>query len=132
MLGKTPLNRMLQLSIASTVVAICVAAPGAAHADVTLQNDGFQSGGAAGFMGGFGPGDIGASRFVAPGPSRQLLKLQLIFGPDSAAVPMTVKVYDDSAGTDAPGAELYSMDFQLTGSTSALIEIDLTADNVIV
>lgn len=111
--------------------------PRTAAADVTLQNDNFQSGGLAGFEAGFGSGDIGASRFVAPDVGRQLLKIQLVFGPDDMSnppthYPMTLKVYDDTGGTVVPGTELYSMDYQLVASSSALQEIDLSADNVIV
>jgi hypothetical protein len=104
-----------------------------AHADVTLQNDGFVSGGQALAEGGFVTGEAAASRFDAPDPGRQLLKVQVIYAPDETGnFPTTLKVYDDTAGTDVPGAELYSSDFQLVGSSSALQELDVTADNVIV
>src|SRR5438552_4181440 len=87
-----------------------------ARADVTLQNDGFASGDAVQFEGGFAVNEIGASRFVAPDPARQLLKVQLLFGGGSMAQrTITLKVYDDTAGTDNPGTELNSTDFMLSG-----------------
>lgn len=125
---------------ASQVMSVCIIAfASSARADVTLQNDGFATGDLAGFMAGFATNEIGASRFVVPDPGRQLLKVQLLFGPDPdpqnppvcTSCPMTVKVYDDTAGTDVPGAELTSMDYQLTASSSAMTELDLSAANVV-
>ena len=114
-------------------IGVTVAVIASAHADVTLQNDGFSSGGTAAFKQGFGVGDMGASSFLAPAPARQLLKVQLLYGGmNTMTKTVTFKVWDDTAGTAAPGTELYSMDFQLTGADSAIQEIDVTADNVIV
>ena len=59
-----------------------------------------------GFQGGFVAGEIGASRFVAPEAGRTLLKVQLLYGGATAQRTVTLRVFDDSAGTDAPGAEL--------------------------
>jgi uncharacterized protein (TIGR03382 family) len=104
-----------------------------AHADVELKNDGFVSGGAANFQTGFVAGEAGASRFVASTTGRQLKKLQLLFGGGAATTQtLTLRVFDDTAGTDVPGAELFMGDFQLTGSDSAIQELDLTSSNVIV
>src|SRR5690348_1721388 len=134
MLDETSMNLSYGgIKRASQVMSACVIAfVSTARADVTLQNDGFVSGDPAGFMAGFATNEIGASRFVAPDPGRQLLKVQLLFGPDAnpqnppvcTSCPMTVKVYDDTAGTDVPGAELASMDYQLTASSSAMTELD--------
>ena len=103
-----------------------------AHADVELKNDGFVSGGAANFQTGFVSGEAGASRFVASTAGRQLKKLQLLFGGAATIQTLTLRVYDDTAGTDIPGAELFMGDFQLTGSDAAIQELDLTSANVIV
>jgi len=108
-----------------------IASASLAHADTELQNECFESGMAA-FEAGFGVNDIGASRFNAPDATRQLIKVHLLFGGDTATKTITLKVYDDTAGTDAPGAELASADFQLTGSNSALQELDVTAMNIMV
>ena len=115
------------------VLGLCVSATRAARADVTLQNDSFVSGGTADFMGGFVAGESGASRFVAPDAGRQLLKVQLLYGGGSTATRTeTLKVWDDSAGTVTPGAELLSADFSLMGSDSAMQELDVSAMNVVV
>ncbi len=113
--------------------ALCVMSVGSvASADIELQNDSFTSGGQADFMGGFAVGEIGASRFVAPDAGRQLLKVHFLYGPDATQRTITLNVYDDTNGTSAPGTELFTMDFQVTGSSTAMQEIDLTADNVVV
>jgi MYXO-CTERM domain-containing protein len=104
-----------------------------ARADVELQNDGFTSGGQAVFQSGFAPGEAGASRFVAPASTQQLLKVHFLFGgTDPSTRTITLQVWDDTAGTDAPGTQLYSADFQVTGSQTAMQEIDVTADNIMV
>ncbi len=79
-----------------------------------------------GFQAGFAAGEIGASRFVAPEAGRTLLKVQLLYGGATANRTVTLRVFDDSAGTDTPGSELYSGDFQLTGSNSSIQEIATT------
>jgi hypothetical protein len=109
-------------AIGAFVGLLCLAS--LANADTELKNDGFTSGGTAGFQGGFVTGEAGASRFFAPAAGRQLVKVQLLFGGGSTAVKtVTFKVWDDTAGTDAPGAELFSADYDLTGSDTALSEI---------
>src|SRR5688572_19534555 len=110
------------------VVLLC----SVAVAETELKNDGFVSNGTAGFQGGFTDGEIGASRFIAPAAGRQLLKVQLLFGGATTQRTITLKVYDDSAGTLAPGGELFTGDFQLTGSDSAIQEISLVANNITV
>jgi len=104
-----------------------------AHADVELKNDGFVSGGQVAFQGGFVSGESAASRFVAPAAGRQITRVQLLYGGGSTATrTITLKVYDDTGGTNAPGAELYTGDYQLTGSDSAMQEITISDMTVIV
>ncbi|MDB4954840.1 MAG: hypothetical protein JWO36_2409 [Myxococcales bacterium] len=103
-----------------------------AHADVELKNDGFNTGDTPAAQGGFDAGEAAASRYVAPSAGLQLLKVQLLFAGATATRDITFKVWDDTAGTDTPGTELFTGDFTLTGSNSALQQIDLTMDNVIV
>jgi len=107
-----------------------VALASTARADVELQNDGFVSGDTGGFQAGFVSGEIGASRFVADAPGHQLLKVHLLFGPDAGTFTVTLHVWDDTSGTDAPGSELFAGDFQLMGSSSAVQELDTAAGNV--
>lgn len=105
------------------------------RADVELKNDSFQDGTLVAFHGGFVSGEVGASRFVAPSAGLQLLRVQFLFGYDIPPQPVptisiTLKVYDDSAGTVAPGGELFSGDFTVTPSNMAMQEINLATDNV--
>jgi len=118
------------MRLASTALVLVITSTAAA--DVELQNDGFVSGQQAGFQAGFVAGEAGASRFHAPEAARQLLKVHLLYGGATTAEMVTLKVWDDSAGTDTPGTELHSADFQITGSNTAMQELDVTADNVIV
>jgi len=94
-----------------------------AAADVELKNDSFIDGQAVVFSGGFGIGDIGASRFVAPEAGRILTKVQLLFGAATTTKTMTLRVYDDTAGTDTPGNMLFFGDFEMAGSDTAMQEL---------
>lgn len=118
--------------LCSLVAAALLSLVSIAHAEVELKNDGFVSGGAANFQSGFVTGEAGASRFIAASAGRQLLKLQLLFGGATTTQTLTLKVFDDTAGTDLPGTEMFSGDFELTGSDSAMQELDLTSANIIV
>jgi MYXO-CTERM domain-containing protein len=118
----------------STIVLVAALAaaslPAAASAQV-LRNDGFESGGQAGFQGGFVAGEIAASTLIAPGPA-QVQTVQLLFGGASSTQEITLRVWDDTAATTAPGAMIYEGDFQLMGSNTAMQEIDLSGMNVFV
>lgn len=103
-----------------------------ARADVELKNDGFVSGAQATFQTGFAADEAGAVRFVAPSAGRKLVKLQLLFGGAATMQNLTIKVFDDTAGTDAPGSELFASDFALTGADNAMQELDLTSGNIYV
>lgn len=125
---------MRQLLLVSVLVLVGLCSGvSLARAETELKNDGFVTNGTAGFQGGFTSGEAGASRFVAPVAGRQLLKVQLLFGGGSTAEKtVTLKVFDDTAGTDAPGAELHNQDYVLTGSDTQMQEIDLSGQNLIV
>ena len=109
-------DRLMRVGI---VVAVLAALASFAGADDTLQNDGFQSGDMALAQEGFDMGEIAASRFIAPDATRQLLKVQLIFGGAAGSATVTLQTWDDSAGTTDPGTMLSMDDFQLVGSDSA-------------
>jgi hypothetical protein len=114
------------------VLAVCFAMTAVAEAQVELKNDGFQAGGSAAFEGGFAIGEIGASRFVAPEAGRTLQKVVHLFGGGATTTQIiTIKVWDDSAGTTAPGMELFSSDFQVTGNDSAFHQADVSSQNII-
>lgn len=110
----TPLRVRFPLAL-----GITVAAP-LARADVELKNDGFVDGGTVGVQSGFIANEAGAATLVAPDAGRQLLHVQLII---ASSQTVTLKVWDDTAGTVDPGGELMSEDFQVTGSMQALNEL---------
>ena len=122
----------MRASSALVVAALALALPGIAHAQVEVRNDGFDSGESAGFQAGFVSGEIAAVRLTPTEPGAQVLAVRLLFGGATATRTVTVHVWDDSAGTTAPGAELYSGDFEMTGSNEAMQEIDLSAENILV
>lgn len=110
------------------LLALLALGASAAFAQETiLQNDGFVDGQFAGFQGGFAAGEIGAVRLAPPGPfPMDVTRVQLLFGGATTTQTVTLHIWDDSAGNAAPGVELYSGDYQLTGSDTAMQEIDLT------
>ncbi|MDO9170828.1 MAG: FlgD immunoglobulin-like domain containing protein, partial [bacterium] len=90
-----------------------------------LRNDGWSQGAPAAFQGGFVVGEIAAARFIpANADSWDVESIQLLYGGATTQQTLTLKIWDDAAGTAAPGAELFSQDFQLTGG-DALQAIDL-------
>lgn len=101
--------------------------------EVLLKNDGFVAGQPVGFMSGFVAGEAAASRLDPPGGgSWQVRRIQFLYGGATTTRTVTLKIWDDAAGTTAPGAEIYSGDHLLTGSDTALQEIDLVSANVVV
>ena len=111
---------------------LCAAAPDAADAQLILQNDDFNGSGRVGAQGGFAPGEMAASRFVAPTGGRTLQSVTFFFGGASGQRTITLHVYDDSSQAINPGGELHNADYQVMGSDSALTSIDLSATNVVV
>ena len=122
----------MRATIIAMATACAVAAPGLAAAQVELRNDGFETGMSAGFQAGFVSGEIGAVRLVAPQASVQVLSVRLLFGGATTTQTITLKIWDDSAGTVAPGVELFSGDFQLAGNNTVIHELDVAGMNVIV
>ncbi len=90
-----------------------------------LSNDGWSSGATAVFQGGFVVGEIAAARFIpANAEPWDVQSIQLLFGGATTQQTLILKIWDDAAGTLAPGTELYSQSVQLTGG-DALQAIDL-------
>ena len=114
----------------STLVAVIIHG-GVAHADLELKNDSFTTGTATGFQAGFVSGEIGAARFVAPDAGRTLLKIQFLFGGAATQQQVTINVYDDTAGTNAPGTRLWSETFAITGDNSNMQEVTVTSPVIV-
>jgi MYXO-CTERM domain-containing protein len=112
------------------VMAVWLGLTSAAHAQVELKNDGFASGGQAAFQGGFVTGEAAASRFVAPQAGLKLDKVVYLFGGSTATQTLTIRVYDDTAGTDVPGNELFTGGFQCTGSDTGFQVADVTSVDI--
>jgi hypothetical protein len=98
-----------------------------------LRNDGWFTGETAGFQGGFVPGEIAAARIVPSDPSpAPLARVRLLFGGAPAIETITLHVWDDAAGTAAPGGSLFSGDFEIGGIDEALLDVDLRAEGIVV
>jgi hypothetical protein len=126
-----PTSRVAATLAAALLVTLATTAVTAQ--ETVLQNDSFISGQPAGFQAGFAAGEIAASRFLPSGsPSYIVKRIQLLFGGATTSQAITLRIWNDAASTTVPGAELFSGDFLLTGSNTALQEIDLVSSNVIV
>lgn len=118
------------MRVFAILLCLCVGTSTAA-AQVELKNDGFLAGGQVAYQSGFCANEAAASRFVAPEAGRQLLKVRFLFGSTAETKTVTVSVWDDTAGTNAPGMELYSGEYQVTGSANGIVESDLSGQNII-
>ncbi len=123
---------VMRWCVATLAIFGVLLAASPAFAQVELKNDGFVAGGQVGYQSGFCSGEAGASRFLAPEANRKLLKVRFLFGSTTDTKVVTIKVWDDSAGTDVAGMELFSADYQVTGSANGIVESDMTAENIIV
>ena len=109
------------------------AVQGAAGAGELLANDGWVNGQVAAFQAGFEPDEIAAARFVPTGPCPCTLdQVRLLFGGSTDTESVILRVWDDAALTDAPGAEIYSDSIQITGSDLSMQELDLTVAGITV
>lgn len=109
------------------------AVQGGAPAGELLANDGWVDGQVAAFQTGFEIGEIAAARFVPIGPCPCTLdQIRLLFGGSGGTESVILRVWDDAALTEAPGAELYSDTIQLTGSDAFMQELDLTVAGITV
>ncbi|MFC1611259.1 MYXO-CTERM sorting domain-containing protein [Myxococcota bacterium] len=98
-------------------------------ATVTLQNDGWTSGGEVFCQGGFVTGEEAA---VTLGPvvgTFTVESVEFVFCGATTEQTVTLKIYEDTGASD-PGTLLYTNDYQVTGSDEALHQIDLSAQDV--
>jgi hypothetical protein len=106
---------------------------GGAGAGELVFNDGWVNGQPVAFQAGFAAGEIAAARFVPSDPCPcSLDQVRLLFGGDSTTESVILRVWDDAALSDAPGALLYSDTLQLTGSDDYMQELDLTVAGITV
>lgn len=113
------------------LLLLCLLSSAALAQETILQNDGFVDGQPVGFQGGFVAGESGAVRLLPAGPfPMAITRVQLLFGGAGTTRTVTLRIWDDSAGTTAPGTELYAGDFQLTGADNVLQELDLSTAGI--
>jgi hypothetical protein len=95
-----------------------------------LRNDGYSAGSSAAFQGSFVAGEIAAVRLVPESAPTSIEGLRLLFGTQPGNRDVVVHIWDDAAGTLAPGAELFSGVFNLV-SSQVLIDIDLSSASIV-
>jgi len=119
------------LALAFFLPMLVLSAVAAVAQEVLLQNDSFVAGQSVTFQGGFVAAEMAGSRLVPAGTAPwRVNRVQLLFGGATSTQTITLHVYDDTAGTPTPGAELFTGDFAVTGSNNAMQEIDLTSSNI--
>jgi hypothetical protein len=118
--------RLVLRGVLGGVAALAFATPALAQ-QVGLMNDGFTSAVTPVFQSGFVAGEMGASRFVPPAGTSQLMFVQLLFGPVVTGSDIVLHVYNDSAGTDTPGTQLFSRTYRVASTPPPLQQLDLPA-----
>lgn len=116
------------MTLAALLIALtaCGSDSGTSPATLTLQNDSYSTGAAVGFQGGFVAGE-GVGVLLGPqSKAYSVRKIVFLFGGATTTKTITLRINADN-GTDAPGAELRSQDYPVTGSNTGWQEIDLTA-----
>jgi hypothetical protein len=113
------------------VAAILALAAHAASAD-ELANDGYVEGGSAAFQAGFVAGEIGAVRLVPDQGPVTVERVRFLFGGAAVGRDVVLHIWDDSAETLAPGAELYSGIHSVIGFDTALQEINISGESIVV
>jgi hypothetical protein len=97
---------------------------------VELANDSFGAGQLPVFEGQFLDGEIAAVRLVPPAPL-QLDGVRFLFGSTAITVNVVLHVWDDSAGTVAPGAELLTGTYLVSGSNGTFHWIDVSGAGLV-
>lgn len=95
-----------------------------------LSNDGWQPGSSSAFQAAFVPGEIAAARFVPQGCPCDVENVLVLFGGSPGNQDVTLRVWDDTAGTTDPGAEIYSGVFNLVANDNDLTFIDLSGEGI--
>lgn len=113
------------------VLGLVTCFAGSAYAQVELKNDAHTFDDGASFQGGFVIGDQAASRFVPSGtPPLQVQRVRFLFGGSAASQTITLRVHEDDGGAAAPGRQVFSGDFVVSGADATYQEIDLVAEAV--
>ena len=82
---------------------------------------------------GFVPGEMVASRLTPSGSgSVKVKEVSFFFGGALTTEDVILRIWDDNAGTAAPGTEVFSDTYQLTGSNDAWQLIDLEDENIVI
>jgi hypothetical protein len=124
--------QLVSIVLATSLVATARVGPLAAQ-ETILQNDGYVDGQSVGFQAGFIASEMAASRFLPTGSSPwRVNRVRFLFGGATTTQTIRLHIWEDGAGTTNPGTQRFASDYVVTGSNTAMQEIDLTANNVLV
>lgn len=113
----------------TTVGAVCAASTGGG----ILQNDSWTEGQSANFQSGFAAGEIAASLLVPQqAGSQPLNNIHFLFGGEETLQTITLHIWQDTEGSNVPGAVIFSGEYALWGSNDAWHEIDLSGESLMV
>lgn len=98
-----------------------------------LKNDSWPASLVAHFQGGFAAGERAAVRLIPPGPCPcPISGVSVLIGGAAGFADVGLRIWDDVALTDEPGALLYSDDLQLAAGGAAINFIPLTFEDITV
>lgn len=125
-------KRILVFGVMTCTVVLAV--PMASGAPVTLKNDSYAGGTAslavfAGLKANEGFGSI----LVPPSYPFKILKIRVLIastGGTTKATKFTLKIYQDTPGSKTPGTKLHEEDVNITPSSTAISEIDVSSKSL--
>jgi len=111
--------RLVRLIVIAGLLGLSTPAGAESAPSSIAQNDGF-FGGAVGIPAGLQAGDIVAARLSSFFGNGAIIEVMVVLGggTGSGPLPITLKVWDDTAQTDEPGAELFSSQESLFSTTT--------------
>ena len=116
--------RLVRLILIAGLLGLSTPAGAESPPTTIVQNDGFFFGDPIGTPLGLAAGDVVAARFTAAGGASALIEVMVVVGggTGSEQLPITLKVWDDTAQTDEPGAELFSSQEFLSSTTTPTLQ----------
>lgn len=132
-----PMVRALVTLVLGPMALMALAAPGANAAPVTLQNDTYTGGSAnLAVQGGFAAGESFAAILKPTVYPFEVQKVQVLIAPGPGGSSTTdtyqLTITQDTSGSKTPGTSLYDQPVQIQSSTTAITELDVSSDNVVI
>ena len=126
----------MRMSVVAAGLSLCLAtllvAPAALAKEVTLKNDTYKGGSVSlAVQGGFHSGESFGVILVPPSYPFVIKKVRVLIAPGPGGSPATKKytitITQDTAGSAKPGTQLFKQDVNITSSTTAISEVDVSS-----